>query len=161
MYTEPLSRKSVLYLDYTASLKRTSADTKTYDFDENQNDYTNLNTPLSNEFISDYFTQKAGLGIRYGERRSGLSAVAGAGFQWSELTNELLYPFEDKTNRSFFNIVPFAMARYRISKTENLRFFYRVNTNPPSITQLQNVINNSNPLKLTTGNPNLDQDIKH
>ncbi len=161
MYTEPLSRKSVLYLDYTASLQRTNADTKTYDFDENQNNYTNLNTPLSNEFVSDYFTQKAGLGIRYGERRSGLSAVAGVGFQWSELTNALLYPFVDDINRSFFNIVPFAMARYRISKTENLRFFYRVNTNPPSITQLQNVIDNSNPLQLTTGNPNLDQEVRH
>ncbi len=161
MYTEPLTRKSILYLDYNASLKRTNANTKTYDFDKTINNYNDLNTSLSNEFVSDYFTQRAGLGMRYGERRSGLSAVAGVGFQWSELTNKLIYPFEDNTNRSFFNLIPFAMAKYRFSKTENLRFYYRANTNPPSITQLQKVINNSNPLQLTTGNPDLEQAVQH
>ena len=34
---------------------------------------------------------------------------------------------------------------------------YRANTNAPSISQLQNVINNNNPLFLTTGNPDLKQ----
>src|SRR5690606_14738194 len=31
----------------------------------------------------------------------------------------------------------------------------------PSIGQLQNVINNSNPLQLSTGNPDLDQSYNH
>ena len=37
---------------------------------------------------------------------------------------------------------------------------YRTNVTPPTISQLQNVVNNSNPLLLNTGNPNLKQDFE-
>ncbi len=53
------------------------------------------------------------------------------------------------------------MIRYNISKQENLRFFYRSNTQIPTIQQLQNVIDNSNPLQLSIGNPDLDQSFNH
>jgi hypothetical protein len=87
--------------------------------------------------------------------------VAGLGVQWSELTNELIYPIEDNISRNFVNLIPFAMIRKNFSKAENLRFFYRTNTNPPSISQLQNVIDNSNPLQLQIGNSDLEQEVKH
>jgi hypothetical protein len=38
---------------------------------------------------------------------------------------------------------------------------YRASTRPPTVAQLQNVVNNSNPLLLTTGNPSLDQSLSH
>jgi hypothetical protein len=38
---------------------------------------------------------------------------------------------------------------------------YRTNTNAPSISQLQNIVDNSNPLLLRTGNPDLRQDYTH
>lgn len=160
MYTEPIAEKAVLYLDYNASMQRTTSDKETYDFAETTQSYSELNLPLSNVFVSDYTTQRAGFGIRYGDRRT-LMGVAGLGFQWSQLNNDLTYPVEDKTTRSFFNLIPFAMMRYNISRSENLRFFYRTNTDAPSITQLQNVIDNSDPLRLETGNPDLEQQVQH
>lgn len=160
MYTEPISEKAVLYVDYNASMQRTNSDKKTYDFDETTQSYSALNTPLSNEFVSDYLTQKAGFGVRFGERGK-MMAVAGLGVQWSELTNELVYPTPDDISRSFVNLIPFAMLRKNFSRSENIRFFYRANTNPPSISQLQDVIDNSNPLQLETGNPDLNQEVQH
>lgn len=160
MYTEPITEKAVLYLDYDASLQRTNSDKKTYDFAENTQTYSLFNIPLSNEFVSDYSTQRAGIGIRYGDRRT-LMGVAGLGFQWSNLNNDLVYPLEDNISRDFFNLVPFAMMRYNISRSENVRFFYRANTTAPSISQLQNVIDNSDPLRLETGNPALEQQVQH
>lgn len=160
MYTEPLGEKAVIYADYNASIKRTNSDKKTYNFEETTQSYSTLNTPLSNEFVSDYLTQRAGLGVRFGDRGK-MMVVAGLGVQWSALTNELVYPTPDNISRTFVNLIPFAMVRKNFSKSENLRFFYRVNTNPPSISQLQNVINNSNPLKLQTGNPDLEQQVQH
>jgi len=160
MYTEPLGEKAVIYADYDASIKRTNSDKKAYNFDELTQSYSTLNTPLSNEFVSDYLTQKVGLGVRFGDRRK-MTVVAGLGVQWSELTNELIYPTVDNISRTFVNLIPFAMVRKNFSKSENLRLFYRVNTNPPSISQLQNVIDNSNPLKLEIGNPNLEQQVQH
>jgi hypothetical protein len=38
---------------------------------------------------------------------------------------------------------------------------YRASVNAPSVNQLQNVINNSNPLFITTGNPYLNQSYRH
>jgi hypothetical protein len=160
MYTEPLGEKAVVYADYNASIQRTSSDKKTYNFEETTQSYSTLNTPLSNEFVSDYLTQRAGLGVRFGDRGK-MMVVAGLGVQWAELTNKLVYPTPDNISRTFVNLIPFAMVRKNFSKSENLRFFYRVNTNPPSISQLQNVIDNSNPLKLQTGNPDLDQQVQH
>jgi hypothetical protein len=43
----------------------------------------------------------------------------------------------------------------------NVRVFYRASTNFPSVTQLQDVINNSNPLYVSSGNPNLKQSYTH
>jgi len=49
------------------------------------------------------------------------------------------------------------MLTYNIADHTNLRMFYRTSTQAPSISQLQDIINNSNPLQLSTGNPNLIQ----
>jgi hypothetical protein len=53
------------------------------------------------------------------------------------------------------------MLNYKFTKTQNLRIMYRSNTNAPSISQLQNVVDNTNPLLLKTGNPDLKQDFQH
>ena len=53
------------------------------------------------------------------------------------------------------------MLRVAFSKQENLRFMYRTNTQIPTVQQLQNVVDNSNPLQLSVGNPDLDQSFNH
>jgi hypothetical protein len=78
------------------------------------------------------------------------------------LTGDRTFPIADSSiNKTFENIVPGAMFRYNFSNKNNLMIVYRASTNPPSISQLQNVIDNSNPLMLTTGNPNLKQEYSH
>jgi hypothetical protein len=57
--------------------------------------------------------------------------------------------------------LPFASVRYKISNTKNLRAFYRSNTNAPTIMQLQEAVDNSNPLQLNVGNPGLKQEDSH
>ena len=49
------------------------------------------------------------------------------------------------------------MFNYKFSNKTTLRILYKTSTSPPSISQLQSVINNSNPLLLSTGNPGLNQ----
>jgi hypothetical protein len=53
---------------------------------------------------------------------------------------------------------PFAGATGPVG---NLRVNYRTSTNQPSIRQLQNVLDNSNPLNLYIGNPQLAQEYTH
>src|SRR5690606_25022620 len=51
--------------------------------------------------------------------------------------------------------------RMKMSAKSNIRLFYRTSVNAPSVNQLQNVIDVSNPLLLTTGNAQLDQQFQH
>lgn len=43
---------------------------------------------------------------------------------------------------------------------KNLKMIYRTATAAPSITQLQQIIDNTNPLQLKTGNPDLSQNYE-
>ena len=65
------------------------------------------------------------------------------------------------TNRSFASVLPSMNLNYRFSKTENLNISYRASNTAPTITQLQDVLDVSNPLQVTTGNANLKQTYDH
>ena len=84
-----------------------------------------------------------------------------AKIQYAELNNEQTVPEIQDFNQSDWSILPSANFRYRMSRTENIFFSYRTRTQQPSITQLQNVLDNSNPLQLTIGNPDLEQSYAH
>ncbi len=53
------------------------------------------------------------------------------------------------------------MWRKKLSPNVNVRVFYRASVNFPSVSQLQDVINNSNPLYVSSGNPDLKQSYTH
>ncbi len=50
---------------------------------------------------------------------------------------------------------------YKFSKSKNMRINYRTSTNIPSLTQLQNVIDVSNPLQIKSGNTELQQTFEN
>ena len=82
-----------------------------------------------------------------------------AAYQYAELKGEQAFPRQTQIYKSFNNILPMAMTMIQFNKNTSLRLFYRTNTNAPSVSQLQNVVDNSNPLVLSTGNPALQQDF--
>ena len=158
-YTEPVSDKSQVSVDYRASYKQEESTKETFDFVDATEDFDLFNEDLSNVFSNDYFTQSAGAGYRH--RAGKLGIMARARVQWSELTTEQSLPFQATTDNDFFNVLPMVSLSLRKSRMENLRLMYRTSTNLPNIEQLQNVVNNSNPLQLTIGNPNLLQAYQH
>jgi hypothetical protein len=160
-YTEPISETSQLMLEYRASYQQEESDKKTYDFSEATQGYDDLNQPLSNVFSNDYFTHRPGLGYSYRKGRD-LMVMARASFQYAKLLNDQTFPQMLETEQTFSNLLPFAMLRWDIDgRQKNMRIFYRTNTDLPSISQLQNVVDNTNPLQLRVGNPNLKQAYSH
>lgn len=59
------------------------------------------------------------------------------------------------TTRTVQNISPKLRLRIKFSKTYRLDFFYHGDTSQPSMTNLLNVVDNSDPLNITMGNPGL------
>jgi uncharacterized membrane protein YgcG len=158
-YTEPLGKRGQLMFTYNPSLNNNNTEKLTFNKNASDQTYTNLDTSLSNKFNNTYLYHRGGLSYRLTDKK--LNFNAGLNFQYATLTGTEDFPTSFNVNKNFQSVLPQMMFNYRFSKTRNLRIFYRTNTVAPSISQLQNVINNSNPLLLTTGNPDLKQDYEH
>ncbi|GLR15800.1 outer membrane beta-barrel protein [Portibacter lacus] len=157
-FTNPIGEKSMLSVEYRLSLESDASEKETFDANE-AGKYELLNESLTNVFDNDYVTHSGGLSYNY---RVGKSMVVAKGsVQYSQLNTEQQYPFEASLNRSYVNFVPFAMWSLNIDRQNNVRVIYRTNTRRPSLTQLQEVVDNSNPVQLSIGNAALDQQFQH
>ncbi len=85
----------------------------------------------------------------------------GADYQMANLKVNQTYPTEFGNERTFTNVLPSVSVSVRPSPVSNFRFNYRTSTNQPSISQLQNVVDNTDPLRISIGNPALDQEYTH
>lgn len=158
-YVEPVGAYAQAYLTYTPSITYNSNDRRTNDFNPTSGAFDQFNLPLSNNFASRYQTHAFGPGYNYQRDKFNLTMrVIG---QYSTLDNQQEFPFRDSIYRSFKNVLPFMWVQYRINRDKNFRMVYRTSVDAPSVSQLQNVINNTNPLLLSTGNPNLKQTYSH
>ncbi|QQR97423.1 MAG: TonB-dependent receptor [Sphingobacteriales bacterium] len=157
VYTEPIKKYGQISVNYAPSFTKTTSLKNTDNYDALTDEYTIRDTALSNQFNNTYLTNKVGIAYRYNNQK--LSWSVGLVGQDALLHSEQLAPNEISVNKNFLSLLPNAEMNYKFSKTENLRFFYRTSNNPPSITQLQNVIDNSNSLILTSGNPDLKQNF--
>lgn len=159
-YTEPVGQNSMLMMDYQVSWRQDESDKEVLDYSELTGTYNDINEPLTNIFSNDYVTHRAGGAYNYRKGRD-FMLMARASLQWASLANEQTFPNVVDYKQTFTNVLPFVMLRYGFSRSANLRVFYRTSTDLPSIEQLQNVVDNTNPLQLTTGNPNLRQAYQH
>ncbi|HXU26230.1 MAG TPA: outer membrane beta-barrel protein, partial [Bacteroidia bacterium] len=158
-YTEPLGKKSQLMFSYNPSINKSTIDKRTFDKDNLDANYNQLDTILSNKYSNTYIYQRGGLSYRFTDKK--MNFMLGANVQYATLNGTEQFPYALNINKNFESVLPQMMFNYKFSKTKNLRITYRTNTSPPGISQLQNVINNSNPLLLSTGNPDLKQDYEH
>jgi len=158
-YTEPLTKKSGLQAQYGFRFQNGNSNKRTYNFNDVSGDYSLPDSLLSNNFKTKYITQTGGLGYRYSD--SNWNFNAGVNYQAAQLTSERILPQAAHYSGDFTDFLPYGMLRYKFSKLKSLQLFYRTSTDAPSVTQLQDVIDNSNPLQLTSGNPNLKEDYQH
>ncbi|MBP6024388.1 outer membrane beta-barrel protein [Ferruginibacter sp.] len=153
-FTEPIGKKGQLQFDYTPSVQKNKADQQTFTYDGQK--YTVFDETLSNRFDNTITTNNAGINYRLGQSRDEQLSF-GVNFQNSKLESQRVYPTTTNVNQSFSNILPNLMYRKKIGMYTNIRVFYRASTNFPSISQLQDVVNLSNPLRVSGGNPELKQ----
>lgn len=158
-YTEPIGKKSIVTLNYDLNYQYNDSDKETFNYVDSEKRYSRLDTALSNVFNSDYLTHKVGAGYRYTYKK--IMFMGNVGYQYASLVNQQKFPRAFDYTRSFENLLPNAMLTYRFSNTKNLRLNYRAQTSQPSVSQLQEVLDNSNPLQLSIGNSKLVQSFQH
>jgi len=144
-----------MQINYAPSFQDSKADQETFNYDDGSSKYSVMDTSLSNKFNNTYNTQNTGVTIRHGDRNNMIAA--GISYQYSELKSSQEFPQIGKIDNTYSNFLANAFSRFKLSSRSTLRVIYRGSVSPPSVTQLQNVINNSNQFFYTTGNPDLQQ----
>ena len=155
-YTEPLGKKGQLEFKYSPSIAKSEANQEVFDFDNNNGKYTQLNTQLTNTFENTTTKQGGGVSYRFVDGKD-KNFGFGVNYQSTLLESDRILPTATNVSQRFNNFLPNANLRYKLGKYDNLRLFYRAFTRNPSVTQLQDVVNVSNPLRVSAGNPQLKQ----
>ena len=156
-YTEPIG-KGQLQFTYNPSWSDNKASQQTF-HDDGTGKYVIFDDSLSNVLDNTYTTQNGGVSYRVGDRDNNFSV--GLNYQQAVLEGDQVFPYPASVSRSFSDFLPNLRFQRKLSAKSSIRFFYRTRTNPPSVTQLQDVINIRNVLFPTSGNPALDQDYNH
>jgi len=159
-YSEPLSKQTAVFLSTSFGYNENQSEKYAYNFSDAEQKYNHLDTLLSNVFNSDYYNYRIGTGFRQFSKTMNISAEVR--YQNAHLMNEQTFPKVYHLDKTFNNILPSFSMRYNISgNAKSLRFNYQTQTQQPSISQLQEVVNNNNPLRLSTGNSSLTQEYQH
>lgn len=154
-YTEPLGGRKYLEANYSIRTNRNDVIRDVYDVNSGTPVY---NDTLSNRYNSNYLYSRPGLNLRVNRQK--FNFTVGASYQNTRLKGDLT--LRDTTiDRTFENILPVARFNYDFTSFKHLSFNYETNMQEPTIQQLQPVVDNADPLNLSSGNPNLRPGYAH
>ncbi|MDX1905807.1 MAG: TonB-dependent receptor [Bacteroidia bacterium] len=153
-YTEPLKKWGYLQLSYGYEQTEDVVDRQVYDLIPDRT----LNTSLTNIYERLYAYQRTGASVYRSRGKN--TWRAGTYLQRSDLTGDLI-SLQDTISRQFTNILPSLSYTRQFANTHELEVEYTTRVNEPSLTQLQPVIDNSDPLNLYAGNPELRPEYAH
>ncbi|MBR1881764.1 MAG: TonB-dependent receptor [Muribaculaceae bacterium] len=119
-----------------------------------------FNERLSNSFRNKFFDQSFQVGFR--QVRKAYNLNLGLQLQSAmSSSRDLINSARDIPSRWAWTVAPYARLRYKFTRTRNLNVDYRMRSSQPSITQLQPVADESNPLNIVVGNPELKPTFIH
>lgn len=149
-YTEPLSRTSFLVGNYGVLLNNSHSDRNSFNLSNGK--YTALDSLYSNNYQYNVLMQRGGLAYTLIAKKLRFSAgtdLGFAGFRQRDLVADT------STTRKFVNWYPTAAISYSFSSMSRLSISYQGVTTQPSVTQIQPILTNEDPLNVYIGNPAL------
>ena len=158
-FTEPLSKKTTLEFNYRFENNRNNAERNTLTGGSGGTGvYDQLVNQLSNHFVYNNLLNTGGLNLRFNHKKItilGGAAIGSADFTMKDLRNQ--------NNRAvnFTNFLPSFNFNYQIKKQMRLGFRYNGSTQNPTLQQINPIIDNTDPLNITIGNPLLKQEFNN
>ena len=168
-YSEPIAKNWHLQFNYQFSYRYSDSERALYEF----SDYDVWSHPLgyipstvdSLMMVRDdqnsqyatykYFTHRASVGIRYNTKMIRFNAGIDFVPQKTVLAYNRPSQIDTTVTRHVFNVSPQVRLRYRFSDTGQLDIRYRGSASEPSMTDLLDIVDDSDPLNITRGNPGL------
>jgi hypothetical protein len=153
VYTEPLSAKSFLLFKYGISIGRNDAERNTF-IQNNAGAYKTLVDSLSNHFEFNTVNNNASVSYRYVAKKMNFVVGSGAG-----RVNYQAADIENSTTRTltFNNFLPTFSLDFKPKPQRKINLNYTGSTVNPTLQQIQPLIDNTDPLNINVGNPDLVQ----
>ncbi len=161
-YTEPLGRNKLLEINYAYTNNQNNSDKKTNNYDTLSGKYETINPQQTNYFTNSFIANRIGANYRFQKKK--YNYQLGGSVQFAALESHVFNNGSSKDSviiRNYVNFNPNASFNFTPKPGQNLRLNYRGKTNQPSTTQLQNVLDVSNPQSIKSGNPDLKQEFAH
>lgn len=161
-YTEPFGLNKLLELNYAYTNNLSTSDRKAYNYNSSTDKYDSPNLQQTNKFENTFLAHRFGANFRVQQKK--YNYQFGIGVQRSTLESDSYQAMTGKdsvSKASYTNFFPTANFNFTPTRSKNLRFGYNGRTNQPTITQLQNVLDVSDPLNVRIGNPELNQEFTH
>ena len=155
-FTEPLWRDAILGARFEMSFNRSQSRMGTYNRGDGK--YQDLVDSLSSHYQNDLLTEKATVNLQASARQLSYT-IGGNIFHYSNRQTDLMR--DTVLHYRYFTFAPRVSLRYQQTTNSSLSFDYTGNSTQPSVTQLQPVQNNIDPLHISIGNPNLHASFSH
>ncbi len=156
-YTEPLAKK--LFVEVNYALRSYNATSKRLSYDRDADGkFSELNELYSNDYRFNVLTNTGGAAFRYNGKK--VTASAGTDIGFTNFNQEDLMK-DTAYKRDYTNFFPKANFSFKFNSNSRFQVNYQGSTSQPTISQVQPVKDNTNPLIETIGNPNLKQEFNH
>ena len=159
-YTEPLGENGQLRLSYEPSFGNDVSDRFAFVRDLQTGLYNVIDPSYSSQYDNDVVRHRGGATYRYNLTEE-FNIQLGVEVQNENISGTQAFPVAFSLDRNFFTVLPEVELEYEIDDVIDLDLDYSARTSTPSVTQLQGVIDNTNPLFLTSGNPDLEPSFTH
>ncbi len=156
-YNEPLDSFSAINITYNYNHAVNNNNKNTFDYNPATGLYDLRNDSLSNHFDNRNDNHSIGLNYIRSFKKGGFTL----GAQWQHASQQSMSITNDSVYRQRFSNITPNVSVYMNNKSWRMNLNYNYNIVQPQAYQLQPVINNSNPLFLSLGNPSLTYAINH
>lgn len=150
VYTEPWTKKFKTEFNYNYSHNHNATNRQTFDVQAAGNDI--FNPVLSNNFDNLRVMSRGGTRLIYDVKKFRVTAGVQYRNVWQENLN---ITSGQKLTLNVNNVLPNAQFVYRINQGSNFNFRYNTSSQQPSLQQMQPVTDNSDPNRISLGNPDL------
>lgn len=157
-YSEPLAKNLNLLARYSYRVGTGSSNKNTNRFNDVTGDYDIADTLLTDAFTNRNEISNPDISLNY-LKENRFRGMLGFGMQW--LRQKTTSRIQKDMDQRYLNIFPTANISYQISKTGEISLYYNGSSSQPSPQQLQPVPDNSNPLYIIVGNPDLRPSFSH
>lgn len=147
-YTEPVFRNHYLRLRYVFQQRKSTSESFIYN-----NDDQSLIDSLSSDVDNRYNTHQIEVGLQ--GQYPKMNYNIGLNVSPQESKSESFIGTNKNLDQSVVNYSPNLRFRYKFSKQHSLMFRYRGQSSAPDVEYLQTVIDQSDPLDVKYGNPDL------